>query len=86
MKEATIALPRLALIAATRGMLGVGIGLLLSEKLARGRRTSVGWALVAIGGLSTIPLMLGVAKRVRRPEATNGHTLNKNGGEGLPAD
>ncbi len=86
MKEATIALPRLALIAATRGMLGIGIGLLLSEKFARKSRASVGWALVAIGGLSTIPLLAGVAKRVRSAEAPNGHTLRKNGGEGLPAD
>lgn len=63
MKETRIALPRLALIAATRGMLGIGIGLLISERFARRDRARVGFALAAVGALSTLPLMIGVLGR-----------------------
>ena len=51
-------LPELGLIAGTRGMLGAGIGLLLADKLSDQQRKSVGWTLVAIGALTTIPLAL----------------------------
>ena len=56
MQEHRVTLPELALIAGTRGMLGVGLGLLLSEQLASHRRRTVGWTLFAIGLASTIPL------------------------------
>ena len=49
-------LPELGLVAATRGMLGAGIGLLLAYKLSDNSRKAVGWTLVAIGALTTIPL------------------------------
>jgi hypothetical protein len=51
----TVTLPTLLLVGATRGMLGVGIGLLLAGRLGE-RRVRVGRILVAIGALSTIPL------------------------------
>ena len=49
-------LPELGLVAGTRGMLGAGIGLLLADKLSDQQRKGVGWTLVAIGVLTTIPL------------------------------
>src|SRR5437773_10726329 len=49
-------LPELGLVAGTRGLLGAGLGLLLSDKLSDDRRRTVGWTLVAIGALTTIPL------------------------------
>jgi hypothetical protein len=52
----TISLPTLMLVAATRAMLGAGIGLLVAERLGE-RRVPVGRALVALGALSTIPLV-----------------------------
>jgi hypothetical protein len=55
-------MPELALIGATRGMLGLGIGLLLSDKLRRHKRM-IGTVLTAIGGLSTIPLAIHVLRR-----------------------
>ena len=82
MNETTIALPRLALIGATRGMLGIGIGFLLSEKLSSKTRIYAGIALAAIGALSTIPLALGVFRRVK---PANGYTKPFTG-EGLAAD
>jgi hypothetical protein len=51
-------LPELGLVAATRGMLGAGIGLLLADKLSDERRKGVGWTLVAVGVLTTLPLAL----------------------------
>ena len=56
MKTQEIALPVLAGIAATRGMLGVGVGLLLSGRIPRRRRRRLGWALVGLGAASTVPL------------------------------
>jgi len=59
-------LPELGLVAATRGMLGAGIGLLLARKLSDNRRKGVGWTLVAIGALTTIPLASIAFERRRR--------------------
>jgi hypothetical protein len=56
MKTREVSVPELALVAGTRGMLGVGIGLLLAGRLARARRLQVGRTLLAIGAASTIPL------------------------------
>jgi len=58
MKRFDVSFPQLGLIAATRGMAGAGIGLLLADKLGRERRQAVGWTLLAVGALTTIPLVL----------------------------
>ena len=58
MKMQKVTLPELALIAGTRGMLGAGIGLLVSGKLNKDQRKAAGWALVAVGAITTIPLMM----------------------------
>jgi hypothetical protein len=84
MKETRIALPRLALIAAARGMLGVGIGLLISERFSRRDRARVGFVLAAVGALSTLPLLAGVLRHTRNAPI-NGHS-RRGVGEGLPAD
>jgi len=60
MKETTLPLPQLGLIAATRGMLGAGIGLLLADKLAPEARKAAGVTLLAVGILTTIPLAMQV--------------------------
>jgi len=58
MKTTTLSLPELGLIAGTRVALGVGIGLLLSEKLPRDTRRGAAFALLAVGILSTVPLAI----------------------------
>jgi hypothetical protein len=58
MKKQEITLPELALIAGTRGMLGAGIGLLLSGKLNKDQRQAAGWTLAAVGAVTTIPLLM----------------------------
>jgi hypothetical protein len=60
MNEKTLTVPEIGLIAMTRVILGVGIGLLLSEKLNRDQRNGIGWALLAVGALSTIPIAANV--------------------------
>jgi len=60
MEERELTLSEIALIASTRGMLGAGIGLLLSGKLSREQRQAVGWTLVMVGAVTTIPLAMNV--------------------------
>jgi len=59
-------MPELALLAGTRGMLGAGVGLLLADKLSEDKRKGIGWALMAVGVLTTIPLAMIVFSRRRR--------------------
>jgi len=63
MKTRTISIPRLGLISVTRAILGAGIGLLAAERLARKPRRRMGWALVGVGALSTVPLVAGFVRQ-----------------------
>ena len=65
MREAPIPLPELALIAGTRFALGAGLGLLLADRLEPGPRRAIGWTLVAIGAISTVPLAIDVLGKIR---------------------
>ena len=60
MITAELTLPEIGLIAATRGLLGAGIALLFADKLSAEQRKTVGWTLVGVGALTTIPLALAV--------------------------
>jgi hypothetical protein len=59
----TLTLPEIGLIAGTRVALGVGIGLLVAERLSRETRKGAACALLAVGALTTIPLVVGVLTR-----------------------
>jgi hypothetical protein len=52
----TLTLPELGLIAATRVALGMGIGMLIADRLNPDQRRAVGLTLLAVGALTTIPL------------------------------
>jgi hypothetical protein len=56
MKSKNVKLPVLGAIAATRGLLGFGAGLLMAKKIKQRRRKMVGWTLLGLGVASTIPL------------------------------
>ena len=58
MKQHEVTIPQIGLIAGARAMLGAGIARLLSEKLSGEQRRAIGWTLVAVGALTTIPLAL----------------------------
>lgn len=55
MKKVELWLPQLFFIAATRGMLGAGVGLLIAGRLSRRKRRRIGTALLAIGVATTVP-------------------------------
>jgi hypothetical protein len=56
----SITVPEIALIAATRGAIGFGAGLLLAGKFKRGKRKVLGWTLFLSGLASTIPIAMRV--------------------------
>jgi hypothetical protein len=56
MRTKQISPPVLMAIAATRAMLGMGAGLLLSKRVPRRKREKLGWALLGVGAATTIPL------------------------------
>ena len=70
MKNVTLELPTLAFVVSTRTALGIGIGLLVSERLPSERRRALGAAMVAIGAATTIPAALAVLRGVRRLRRT----------------
>jgi len=71
MKDRTLKIPEIAMIAGTRVALGAGIGFLLSDKLKRDQRKGAGWALVVIGALTTIPIVANIIgqSHTERPTA-----------------
>jgi hypothetical protein len=69
-KETRLAVPYVGLIAGTRVALGIGIGLLVSERLGERARRGAAWGLLAVGGLSTIPLALKVLAGTRPARAS----------------
>ena len=58
MRKHEVTIPQIGLMAGTRAMLGAGVALLVSEKLTSEQRQSIGWTLVAVGAITTIPLAL----------------------------
>jgi hypothetical protein len=63
MSERGFTIPEIILIAGTRAALGAGLGLLIAGKLSRDVRKGAGWALLAVGALSTIPLVVAVVSK-----------------------
>jgi hypothetical protein len=57
-KKVNIAVPELALIAVTRVILGIGVGLLLSSALKKRARRAAGLSLFMVGVITTVPLAL----------------------------
>jgi hypothetical protein len=58
MKKREVTLPELALIVGTRAMIGAGAALLLADKLNKDKQKAVGWTLVFVGAITTIPLAI----------------------------
>lgn len=82
MDSRNVTTPELGLIAATRAMFGAGIGLLVADRLSDEQRHAVGWTLIAVGALTTIPLAIEVfgrretrAARAERAPRASSHEL-----------
>ncbi len=63
MKKTALTLPEIMLIAGTRVIGGVGIGLLLADMIREDKRKKIGWRLFLVGAISTIPLALDVLSK-----------------------
>jgi energy-converting hydrogenase Eha subunit E len=66
MKTLALDLPTFGFVVATRAMLGVGIGLLLSGQLSAERRRAAGLTLIAIGAATTVPAIAAVLRARNR--------------------
>ena len=60
MQERGLTIPEIALIGGPRVALGIGLGLLLAERLSSDARKGAGWALLAVGVLTTVPIAAGL--------------------------
>jgi hypothetical protein len=59
-------LPELGMVVGTRAMLAAGVALLVADRLSADTRRGIGWALVGVGVLTTIPLAMLVFGKRRR--------------------
>jgi hypothetical protein len=57
MKRINLSLPEIGLIGGTRAALGVGVGLLLADRLGASERRAIGWTLLGIGLITTVPIL-----------------------------
>ena len=60
MKTVVLELPTFGFVVATRAMLGVGIGLLLSDRLRPEQRRAVALPLIGVGVITTVPALMAV--------------------------
>lgn len=68
MNRIPLSIPEIGLIAGTRAALGAGVALLLADRLSAEQRRAVGWTLVAVGALTTVPIAVQLL-RSQRSEA-----------------
>jgi hypothetical protein len=73
MRTILLPLPRFAFVVGTRAALAAGIALLVSDRVAPGRRRAAGILLVAFGAATTIPALMWVWRSAHR-ENTSGHS------------
>jgi hypothetical protein len=64
-REVHVTVPELALLVGTRAALGAGLGLLLADGLPASQRKAVGWTLLLVGVVTTVPLAFEVLGKVR---------------------
>jgi hypothetical protein len=72
MKSIVLDVPMFGFVVATRAALGVGVGLLLADRLPAPRRRVIGRILVAIGAITTIPAAR-TLRRTLRDRSTDLH-------------
>ena len=68
-KRLDLSVPEFGFVVGTRAALGVGIGLLVADRLRRWQRRRLGAALVGLGALTTVPAAFLLRSRARASEA-----------------
>jgi hypothetical protein len=62
-----------ALLALTRTAFGLGIGMLVADKIKRPARQAAAIALVSVGALAAVPFLVKIAlERINHPESERG--------------
>lgn len=84
MRNIQLTLPELGMVAATRGLLGAGIGMLAGDRLEPAPRRAVGWTLFIIGALSTIPLVIELIGKTDKLLITSNSCRSLNHKDGEP--
>ena len=79
MKVTTLPIPEVGLIAATRGMAGARAALLLASKMDDKKRRLIGWPLLAVGALSTIPFAIHALKNSKDAEEKKPQLFRRKG-------
>jgi len=69
MRRISLRVPEIGFIAGTRAAFGVGLGLLLADRLNRRQRRKAGRVLVAIGAVTSVPV---VVKLIRKAKVSLG--------------
>jgi hypothetical protein len=67
MRDVTVSVPEMFFVAITRGLAGIGLGLIASEYVRPEARRPIGWGLLAIGLATTVPIAATLIGRVRHP-------------------
>jgi hypothetical protein len=68
MRRIPLSVPEIGIISGTRAALGAGVALLVADRLTEDQRRAVGWTLVAVGAITTVPILWQVfgSERVER--------------------
>jgi len=66
-------IPLDGLLALTRTAIGLGVGILVADKIRRPLRQATAIALVSVGAIAAVPLLVRIAlERINRPESERG--------------
>jgi hypothetical protein len=66
-------IPLDSLLTLTRTAFGLGVGMLVADKIRRPVRQAAAIALVSVGALAAVPLLVRIAmERINRPESERG--------------
>jgi hypothetical protein len=83
-------IPLDGLLVLARTAFGLGIGMLVADKIRRPLRQATAIALVSVGALAAVPLLVKVAlERINRPESDRGsrnRLRSIRGDSGYPSD
>jgi len=71
-----VSFPLFALFGATRAIGGIGLGLLLADRIPHDRRKLIGKIMFGFGAVSTIPLIASVIRQKRHLESAGVMTPN----------
>jgi hypothetical protein len=66
MNRIPLSFPEIGVIGGTRAALGAGVALLLADRLNDDQRRAVGWTLLAVGAVTTVPIAIQLFRSQRQ--------------------